>query len=167
MSISNVQIAERFGVKISNDGIYAIDSKGRSKFVTDLRRQMMAEATKSKKAVSKQAMLTAKIRDNAANMLITLERALPEQKVITRRTQAGIEGPNFQFYTVCGAYRHVASISSTVFTEQDLKQFFGDYTPMENHKNPMGISFGSLTEDQVIDIARRACFYHSSAKDVE
>lgn len=146
--VTNAQLVEHFEVTII-DSIYAEDSKGRRKFLTDLR-QTYAKNFKAIQA-KKRAQEKQKVKqtENIEEFFVDLDRAFPDYNVIIRQTQPGIEIPELGLNIYCivsGTSKHVVSAYSKEFDREYLEKEFGHW---KLYKKDDSITQGAITISDV------------------
>ncbi|ALP47101.1 hypothetical protein phiST2_0306 [Vibrio phage phi-ST2] len=153
-SLTNEQLAARYNMTVDSNGFQAVDDKGRRHYLTDLRQKAMKEAktkrtSKVKAAASKIALPTAE--ENLAR----LNGDFTEHQWFIRESQPGldIEELGLRFYFIGGHERHQLNIRTKHFSNKELNNFYADKKILKAHKGTGSITIGSLSYDEVVEIA--------------
>lgn len=132
-------LVEKFQVEIV--GFQAIDSKGRAKFLSDLRQEYI-KLNKKKTPVATKA-------HNIEDIFESLKYDVPSANVMIRNTQPGFEITELDIkaYCIVGASRH--SISFSTKFDKEVKAALCEYKIRKNSNS--GVIIGSLTYNEMLE----------------
>ncbi len=154
-SMTNAQVAAHFNMTVAANGFQAIDEKGRSHFLTDLRQQAM-KAAKTKRTAKVRAASKKIALPTAEENLARLNGDFTEYQWFIRESQPGleIEELGLRFYFIGGVVNHQLNIRTKNFSNKELNNFYANKKILKGHKGTGSITIGSLTYEEVIEIAQ-------------
>lgn len=133
--VTNEQIANHYDMKIE-DSLYAVDSKGRRKFLTDLRVLLAREMTNKSKAEAKKLEIQAEkavhkqqLKEAAQDLFVELDRTYQDLEVIMRNSQPGFNLKDLGVKIYCIASmsgKHIVSCTSSKYDSKFLEESFSN-----------------------------------------
>lgn len=163
--VTNEQIVSHFQVEIL-DSIYAIDGKGRRKFLTDLRTQFAKEFKKKEFVSKKKYAQTMSKGDNINDVFVALDRQFAEKYgVLMREIQPGLkcESLGFNVYCIVGhnPSNLCVNMDSTTFDRKELENIFSGYS-MHKRDAKAGITINKLDVAGLIEVIQKMIDIHEA-----
>lgn len=157
--VTNAMLISHFSVTIAPGDFKAIDSKGRSLMLTDLRLKY-SKLAKTKKAAKVYSQVTAEVATaNITDVYAEISQHYASDNranVMIRETQPGVDFAQLEikaYFRVSATDKHTLHLNCTDFSGKDLTDLFGDYKLFKGQKQ--GVTIGGLTCTEAFEVIDR------------